>query len=542
LAKSASDEQRSLDIQIERAGQAAAAAAVRFSADLDYFREQRRRCSEMVRVVGCSKEELRELLDQLTNAKEDCAIGWRGLDEDEAHHAVLAQELDVKRQRQAAEASAAAAAASLEAAAALKQRVARASTEHAAAAERCRHLSEELKEAEEGCTVLNHVLQRGLGDQGVDSARDKALREEDAETVAYLAKVQAASAAAGDAAAQSASAVGAAEEEVVRLTELLCQARADCVERSRNLKLVAEGVERSCTDHRRSELELAALLQEIQKLNQAQVLEANKAWDGGASCEADLWAARERREETLTREQMLLLQHLRGSQRGGAGAGTAGTGALEVLRDLRERQLISVSTLSAEEDLVCAEVRNAMEAAATEKGSSDQQLKLELEAVRNEREVLLAKLESDEESWQLTEQRLRKQIRTLKGEPDSNAAIDDDTIARMRVVMRDARKFLDEQQFRVDVARKERDEVRNRLVDTLSHLEGPEYAQLVVETASRAAASDRPPSEDVQVLDTEPVAVMATMAAQLGYRKAPALKVPFPYQPPPTIDEEEPMG
>jgi len=534
--KSEASEQLFLEAQLEKTTHATFATRARFSEDLDLYQEQRERCAESVEAYGRSTEEHRNLLDALTDARERCALGWRGLDEDEAQHVLLAQQLDVLHQRQFADASAAAS----EAALVLKGRVTHAASEHAVAAQRCSRLAADLKEAEDSCTQLSRALEQRGNPDGLDTTRDRALREDDAQAIAYLAKVQAASSAAGEAAAQSAGAVGAAEEEVGRLTDLLSKARKHCAERSHSLTLAVGGLEQSRTDQRRAESELDALEQEVGNLRHAREVAAldfrpdvdRSSGKVGQVTEAELWASRESRErrtETLPREQMLLLQLLRGSQRGGAGAGSAGSSALEALRDLREQQLLEAQALSSKEDLLCAELQNSVEAEVYGIDSAEKKLRIELEPLARNRESLLAKLENGQEAWPAVQQELRKQIQQLKGEPEAKEPVDDDTVIRMGVVMQEAQRFLGEQQLRLDAAEKERDEIRNRLLDTLGHLEGQQYAELVVATAIQTAASERP--------GAQPDAEAPGLPPSGSSRRPP--RSPVPFQPSPTIPEED---
>jgi hypothetical protein len=363
-----------------------------------------------------------------------------------------------------------------------------------------------------------------------------------------LAKVQVAAKAAGEAAAQSAAAVGLADKEVSKLAHQLSQVRAGLAERSRGLTSVTEDIERSRYLHRRAESELDALTKEAADLQQAckQAASASESRDvdntagaGGKSAEVDHWTAIERRTETLPREQMLLLQHLRGSQRGGSGAGIAGNNALEALRDLREQQLLQAGALSAEENLLCAELQRTMQASLDEMEKIEHRLRFELETVGRDRQLLRARLENGHEERQASEQQLRQAIQRLNDTPEAKDAIDDGTIARMAVVMREAQKFLYEQQQRLDDAERERDEVKKRLLDTLTHLEGPEYAELVVATAIRAAFAEQAPPDASPLEESDPPGTIAEEDLQAQWLSGRRSRSPAPWQPPPTIVEEE---
>lgn len=133
-----------------------------------------------------------------------------------------------------------------------------------------------------------------------------------------------------------------------------------------------------------------------------------------------------------------------------------------------------------------------IEASSQESGDTEHQLRHQLQALSNDRQILIATFDEKQEAWHASEQRLRKKIGQLKGDPEAKAHVGGDIIARMGIVMNEAQRFLHEQQTRLDAAEKERDEVGKRLLDTLSHLEGPEYAELVVATALRAASNEQP--------------------------------------------------
>jgi hypothetical protein len=236
---------------------------------------------------------------------------------------------------------------------------------------------------------------------------------------------------------------------------------------------------------------------------------------------------------------MLLLQHLRGSQRGGSGAGIAGNNALEALRDLREQQLLQAGALSAEENLLCAELQRTMQASLDEMEKIEHRLRFELETVGRDRQLLRARLENGHEERQASEQQLRQAIQRLNDTPEAKDAIDDGTIARMAVVMREAQKFLYEQQQRLDDAERERDEVKKRLLDTLTHLEGPEYAELVVATAIRAAFAEQAPPDASPLEESDPPGTIAEEDLQAQWLSGRRSRSPAPWQPPPTIVEEE---
>jgi len=107
--------------------------------------------------------------------------------------------------------------------------------------------------------------------------------------------------------------------------------------------------------------------------------------------------------------------------------------------------------------------------------------------------------------------------------------------------MGDAQIFLDEQEQRICVVEQERDEARNRLLDILIHLEGPEYAEMVVSTAMQAAANERIAAptclEELNLVDKEPDGDASGLEAQwlVGRRS----RSPTQWQPPPTIVEED---
>merc|ERR1711953_854198 len=108
-------------------------------------------------------------------------------------------------------------------------------------------------------------------------------------------------------------------------------------------------------------------------------------------------------------------------------------------------------------------------------------------------------------------------------------------------VMREAQNFLCEQQQRLDAAERERDEVKGRLVDTLTSLEGPEYAELVVATALRAAAAERAPLVSMPADAGESLVETGTEPGDLQSQWLPGRRSrsPIPWQPPPTIVEED---
>lgn len=435
---------------------------------------------------------------------------------------------------------------------AIRMRISRCVAENATVADRNGCLGTELQEVEAHNARLSRALE--CGSQEIDSESDKALRQEDIDASAHLAKMQVAASAAAEAAAQSAEAVGVAEEEVASLMERLAQARAECAEKSNTLTLVAENLERYRAERRRTESELDVVVQEVAKLECARLANGRETLDSwlatpdrlhvGADalgslthvpdCEADPWIARERRTETVPREQMLLLQHLRGSQRGGAGAGNAGSSALEALRDLREQQVLQASALSTEEKLLCAELQRNIQASLLEMQRNEETLRLELDRVNRDRDLLLSKLDNDKAARSPIEKPSDLSTLTLNVTQEAKDAVDDGTITRMSVVMGDAQKFLDEQKQRIDDVEQERDEIRSRLLDILIRLEGPEYATMVVDTAVHAAAKERStailgvegPVEDASDIETQWLASRRSLS-------------PAPWQPPPTIVEEE---
>merc|ERR1711972_953426 len=168
-------------------------------------------------------------------------------------------------------------------------------------------------------------------------------------------------------------------------------------------------------------------------------------------------------------------------------------------------------------------------------------LRLELEAVGRDRGILLERLESGQEERQVSEQHLRHTIQCLTDAPEAKDVVDDGTIARIGVVMREAQNFLCEQQQRLDSAEQERDEVKQRLIDTLTNLEGPEYAELVVATAVRAAAAERAPLVSMPVDAGESLEEPGVDPGDLQSQWLPGRRSrsPTPWQPQPTIVEED---
>jgi len=455
----------------------------------------------------------------------------------------------------------------------MRLRVAATSSQREQAAQQCEDLATELREAEQNCASLRRLLERservheqprerlqrslaGLGPILSDGQPAEAAAEEDPDSAAELAVAQAASAKASEAAFQSAGAVTVAEEEVSKLLNRLLAARAECNERAQGLTLAAEEVERTRMEHRRAESELEIVQREISVLQKRAVEESLSVVSRGIGADGKdgSEAERVRMTETLPREQMILLQHLRGSQRGG-GPGSSGNGAMEALRNLREQQLHQASALKAEEDSLCSKIQNKVEDAVREAATAERLFQHELEAAVVDREQLLAMVENGQEARQTAEQQLRWAIQCLQSSAEASATgqptmdnVDETMVVRMGTVMREAQRFLYEQQARLEAVQRERDEVKNRLLDTLGHLEGPEYAELVVDTASRAAASTMGLSEDtgpqvyqqaLQQAALQQAALQLNPEAMRSSSRRPRSRSPMPCNLPPTIVEEE---
>eukprot|EP00747_Dinoflagellata_sp_TGD_P023704 gnl/TRDRNA2_/TRDRNA2_130014_c1_seq1.p1 gnl/TRDRNA2_/TRDRNA2_130014_c1~~gnl/TRDRNA2_/TRDRNA2_130014_c1_seq1.p1 ORF type:complete len:933 (+),score=256.63 gnl/TRDRNA2_/TRDRNA2_130014_c1_seq1:116-2800(+) len=153
------------------------------------------------------------------------------------------------------------------------------------------------------------------------------------------------------------------------------------------------------------------------------------------------------------------------------------TSTREALMNLHERQLLEVDALEAQEQVLSAEQG------------------CELEAAMYERNAVEARLDQARHTM---EQQLELEIQHLavaKKQEEASAVIEqqhkDSVVPRMSVVMRETYSFLCEQQSRLERVLRERDEVRNRLLETMGNLQGQgRYNQAAAGASSQSGMQD----------------------------------------------------
>jgi len=238
----------------------------------------------------------------------------------------------------------------------------------------------------------------------------------------------------------------------------------------------------------------------------------------------------------------------------------------------RESSLSSASTLNNEMETEYSELIRAGEVLARESADAERVSQTETFAVHHERQKATALLEEGAQLRRALESRLRSEIRRLQGTQAMACAadvslqgVDDGTLAHIDNVVNETCRMMGDQGEHFERILTERIELRRRLLDTLTHLEGTEKALIATNSVSTAApeeadthrnlvafqeATCRSHLNQLQKLaelqkqwasDAERAGATAP-AGRASHRSSTSMQqlsaVSLPWQPPPTILEE----